>query len=369
MANGVLLDATPLASAHALRGIGAALDGLLSGFLALDESERPHLLADARRPTPAGFSRTDVRRPRWRGYRLPDPWPRTVGERIAGRRKEALFHATQPALIPPGPGVVVTLYDLIPAVYPDHYLAGAGRVAERRLYHHYLERVSGADAVIAISRETAGDARRLLDIPEERIHVVPLACPELAPADGDVPTAPFALYYGGLEPHKNAGLAIEAIAACRPGTRLAMCGAWSRRRMRRLMRKARRLGAGERIDWFGHLPPGRLSALRDGACAVLVPSRKEGFGLTALEAMSAGTPALISDTDALREVCADAAVVLPVDDPGPWAETIDALGDDPALRREWGERGVERARHFSWQATARATRRVYLTVADEVTAA
>ena len=108
---------------------------------------------------------------------------------------------------------------------------------------------------------------------------------------------------------------------------------------------------------MGLLPPGRLAAVRAGALAALVPSRKEGFGLPVLEAMAAGVPALASDTPALREVGGDAATYLPADDPGAWAR-----GDrEPRLRPgPAGGRGPRRdgarAGAFSWRAAARPWR-------------
>jgi len=369
MPAGVLLDATPLSHAHALRGIGAAVGGLLAGFRELDVAARPTLLIRREQKQIEGFAHREVRWPRWRGYRIPDPWPRSVGERVVRRREQALFHATQPALVPAGQGVVVTLYDLIPAVYWSDYLGGAGRAPERRAYCHFLERVASADAVIAISQETADDATRLLDLDPERIHVVPLACPPQAAAEGSTPSGQYVLYAGGLEPHKNAALLIDAMARVDAGARLVMVGAWSKRRLARLKRRARKSGSAGRIDWLGHVSAGRLSALRREAAAVLVPSRKEGFGLPVLEAMAAGRPVVASDTPAIREVGGDAVTYLPPEDPAPWAAQIDAIAEDAALRRTMSSRGTQRAREFSWRATAEAIRAVYLITQERLDAA
>ena len=76
---------------------------------------------------------------------------------------------------------------------------------------------------------------------------------------------------------------------------------------------------------------------------MLVPSRKEGFGLPVLEAMAAGVPVLASDTPALREVGGDAAAAyLPAADPGAWAREISAPGR--ALDRRSGRRLAESGR-------------------------
>ena len=93
-----LLDATPLASAHATRGIGAAVRGLLEGFGALPETDRPVLLVRRGQPVPQGFAGCEIPWPIWPAYRLPDPWPVAIGERAVRRLAAGrVFHAVQPA--------------------------------------------------------------------------------------------------------------------------------------------------------------------------------------------------------------------------------------------------------------------------------
>jgi glycosyltransferase involved in cell wall biosynthesis len=360
-----LLDATPLASAHATRGIGAAVRGMLEGFAALPPDDRPALLVRRGQSVPEGFEAREVRWPRWPVYRLPDPWPFAVGERAARRLAAGgVFHAVQPSLIPRG-RTVVTCFDLIPASFRAEYLSGAGRAPEAFAYRHFLRRLGQARLVLVPSAETGVDVRRIAGVPPERIRVVPLATPAAPPGDGSAPDGPYVLYAGAIEPHKNAPLAIEAIALAEPGVRLVMAGPWSARRTERLRRHAEVVGAGGRIDWLGLVPPERLTALREGARAVLVPSRKEGFGLPVLEALSAGVPVLASDTPALREVGGDAATYLPLGQPAVWAAAISAsaLASDPVARAVRAEHGRRRAAAFSWERTARATADAYREVA------
>ena len=350
-----LLDATPLASAHATRGIGAAVRGMLEGLRSLPESERPALLVRRGQTAPVGFEALEVRWPRWPVYRLPDPWPIALGERaaraLAGGR---VFHAVQPALVPRG-RTVVSCFDLIPACFRGDYLAGIGRAPEALAYRHFLRRLAGARLVVVPSDETASDVVRIARVPPERIRVVPLATPSAPPPDGPPPSGRYVLYAGAIEPHKNAPLALEAIAQAEPGIRLVMAGPWSPRRTERLRRHADAVGARERVDWLGLVGGARLAALRAGAMAVLVPSRKEGFGLPVLEAMAAGVAVLASDTPALREVGADAATYLPLDDPSAWGRAISALAHEgPAARETRASRGRTRAREFSWERTAHA---------------
>jgi glycosyltransferase involved in cell wall biosynthesis len=354
MSAAALLDATPLAGAHESRGIGTALRGVVAGFAALPPADRPRLLVRRGQTAPEGFSVTEVAWPAWPLHRVPDPWPLARGERLVRRLAgEGAFHATQPGLVPAG-RTVVTCHDLIPLAYWPEYLGGAGRAGQAALYRHFLRRLRGARLVLTPSRETADDAVRLAGVAPDRVRVVPWAAPAAVAPEGPAPEGPYVLYAGAIEPHKNAALALEAIAAAGDGTRLLMAGPWSRRRVARLRAHAARVGAEGRVEWLGLLTPGRLAAVRAGAAAVLVPSRKEGFGLPVLEAMAAGVPVLAADTPALREVGGDAAAYLPVADPGPWARAIDALTTDPAAARARVGAGRARAAEFSWDRTAAA---------------
>lgn len=364
-----LLDATPLASAHSTRGIGAAVRGMITGLQRLPADDRPRLLLRDGQDAPPGFEVARVHWPTWPLHRLPDPWPVTRGERAVRRLTgthngdgagagDVAFHAVQPSLIPRGP-TIVTCHDLIPLAYRAEYLGGAGRVGEAIAYRHYLRRLRAARLVLTPSRETADDAIRLAAVDPARVRVVPWAAPDPVTPDGPPLDGRYVLVAGAIEPHKNATLALEAIAGADSGVRLVMAGPWSPRRAARLRGHAARVGADRRVEWLGLLPAARLAAIRAGALAVLVPSRKEGFGLPVLEAMAAGVPVLATDTPALREVGGDAATYLPVTDPGPWSRAITELAEDPDLRERRIAAGRERATHFSWERTAVELARAY----------
>ena len=91
------------------------------------------------------------------------------------------------------------------------------------------------------------------------------------------------------------------------------------------------------------------------AVALVLPSYYEGFGLPPLEAMALGTPALLSRRASLPEVFGDSALYFEPNQPGEIAEAMKKVADDPALRKELSQKGLAKAREYSWEKTLAAT--------------
>jgi glycosyltransferase involved in cell wall biosynthesis len=110
---------------------------------------------------------------------------------------------------------------------------------------------------------------------------------------------------------------------------------------------------------LGHLPEQEMPRFYGAAAALLMPSRYEGFGLPALEALACGTPVVAARSSAIPEVTGEAALLVPPDDAAGWREAILRLLRDEPLRRELVARGTERAARFSWDDCARRTLAAY----------
>ena len=133
---------------------------------------------------------------------------------------------------------------------------------------------------------------------------------------------------------------------------------------RGLKRRVDELGISERVRWLPDLQLADLIMLLQSARALLQPSIVEGFGLPALEAIACGCPVIASDTPALVEVLGGAGLHAAVGSASALAREIQRMRDD-GLRSELVVRGIERAKQFDWDITARLTLEVYREAAGE----
>jgi glycosyltransferase involved in cell wall biosynthesis len=113
--------------------------------------------------------------------------------------------------------------------------------------------------------------------------------------------------------------------------------------------------AARHVHELGYVDPDDLPALYAGAKALLFPSKYEGFGIPAIEAMASGTPVIASDTTSLPEVCGDAALYAHPDDTAAISAAMCRIMEESSLRAALILRGKERAKVFRWDETTRRT--------------
>ena len=254
---------------------------------------------------------------------------------------EVLHCPTQRAPVRSSVPLVVTFHDLAVLRHPETFNRWS------RTYSRLtLPRVArAARRLIAVSEFTK---RELLDVPEEKVSVIPNAVgPEFSP-EGESAPGEYVLAVSTLEPRKNLPRLVEAYGrAGLNGLPLLVAGAagWGGVRV-----------DGDGVSWLGEVGDEELARLYRGARAVAYVSLYEGFGLPVLEAMACGAPVVAARTGALEEVAGGAAVLVDPLDPDAIAAGLTEAID---RREELRPLGIARARAFEWREVARKTVAVY----------
>jgi glycosyltransferase involved in cell wall biosynthesis len=264
--------------------------------------------------------------------------------------------------------VSVVLYDLIPLLNPATYLDRNPRFAE--YYRKKIAYLNRASCYLAISAFSRNEGIAALSLPPDCVTNIAAAVdPEFRPLKPDVTAtealrakfgirASFVLYTGGCDTRKNLPGLIRAYAALpetlRTTHQLVLAGKMPEGNIEQLRAEARAAGLHEaELVFTNYVSDAELLRLYNDCALFVFPSWHEGFGLPALEAMSCGAPVIAANTSSLPEVIGDVTGMFdPHDSAAMTAKLCDALSS-PALREALRRHGLEQARHFSWDITAR----------------
>src|SRR5262245_48399746 len=352
----VLLDMRPLQGPSAIRGVGAYARGLLKGLIAAGFDDRLTLLLDVAFDAPA----LPVGR-----YRLAGCRRRSHGQLAAYEDAVALpsdiarigadvYHAIDFHLPGRSPRpLVVTLHDLIPWAW-----GGARTRGERMRFGTFRRLLPRADVVIAVSEATAQDAVRLHSAARSRIRVIPEAAdPVFAPkhdAAARVRTkwgvdGRYLVFVGALDARKDPHALLRAWTTARlkhPDLRLLIAGVPGRQAPPSMA------GAIQ----LGRVVDDELADLYSAAACLVFPSRYEGFGLPCLEAMACGCPVAAFRNSSIPEVVDEAGMLVDDGDGEALGNAAAAMVSEPD---RWRRAGVQQARKFSWDKTARETISAY----------
>lgn len=250
-----------------------------------------------------------------------------------------------PAILPPRSCVVI--HDTIPMVTPG-YPEGQRSIFENRC----REVIRQAGKLITISQTSANDISRLFGVPLEKLQVIPNGVSRLPVATSvaaTLPSAPFLVYVGGGDSHKNIRIVLEALG--RPeisGIHLVMIG--DNEFFRPV---AEACGLADRVHFLGRQDDYVVGYVISRSIALVFPSLHEGFGLPPLEAALLGVPSICSRRPAMTEFLETAALFAEPDSPEEWAQHIRELAHSPLLREETAGRAHQTVADLTWLGAAR----------------
>jgi len=279
-----------------------------------------------------------------------------------------------PDFIPPLHGArkhVITVHDLTFLHYPQHLTQES-----RHYYNNQIKMaVKQADHILADSKATKEDLINMLDVPAEKVTVHMLGVEEqFQPLDPSTLEAQrqklqlpqhYILFVGTFEPRKNIlgllqayKLLVEDLADAPPIVLVGRRG-WL---FDETMRSVHNLNLGDRVLWRENIEDDDLPAVYNLASMLVLPSFYEGFGFPALEAMACGTLPIVSNRSSLPEVVGEVGLQINPDEPLAIKEAIKKALTDTTWRQQQGQLGLERAKQFRWETTARIALSVYQVV-------
>lgn len=289
-----------------------------------------------------------------------------------------LFHATF-NILPAGlkMATVTTLHDIMWLTDPSLCRSGLYGFVEQAFYAHGIRRaLRRSDIISTVSAATHAAIRAIDPSAAERTHVTrsgvsnrfhPMTVDRARLRDlGLADERRFILTVGQNAPYKNHAGALKAFALAsqdHPDLDLVLV----QRRgngARRLLEQASRLGVRQRVHLLGPQDDRDLRLLYNAAVALLHPSFCEGFGNPVAEAMASGCPVITSNTSAMPEVAAGAALLVDPHDPSLIADALRSVVTNPDLCEQLREAGLHRASQLTWKKFAEQNLALYRKLLD-----
>ncbi len=335
-------------------GVGRYLGELLRRWTVRPdaESRRFILYAPEALPLPLPAAAAAVRTGgRGRGTWWEQTWLRRG---VRTDRPDVLFAPAYTAPLGLDVPLALTIHDLSFFAHPEWFRVREG--LRRRLLTRSA--ANRARVILTDSEFSKEEIESHLQVPASRIRVIP---PGLAPrfvAGDDRPRRPLVLFVGSLFNRRHIPDLIAAFARVlrdTPDAQLAIVGDDRTWPPQNLPAVAQAHGVEHAVIFRSYIPDDELAALYRDASVFAFLSEYEGFGLTPLEALAAGVPAVLLDTPVAREVCGDAAIYVPADDVRATADALRRLLVSPEARRHVLARAPAILSRYSWDTAAAQT--------------
>ena len=251
-------------------------------------------------------------------------------------------------------------FELIPHAYPGSY---------SRLHRITKTSAKRADKIVAVSNSTKKDLSRLYNIDKQKISVIyegvdSMFHPQPAKEINRIRrrydlNKKYFLFIGSLKKIKNVPVLLRAFAAFlekRAGDyQLVLVGSnyWPDGEINAII-KAKKLQ--KKVKSLGFVSDHDLPGLYSGSSAFIMPSLYEGFGIPILESMACGTPVITSNTGSMPEIAGKAALLVNPLDTAEICKKMWLLEEDSSLRSRLIQKGLLRAKQYSWSKMARQLR-------------
>jgi len=266
---------------------------------------------------------------------------------------------------------VLTIHDILFESHPEFFPE-----FHKRLLKVFIPlSAKRATRIISVSEFTKRQIVNYYGIPEEKIDVIYEAASHkfrpikngnsiLSTLKAHGIKKKYILFVGRIEPRKNIAGLLKAFDYIKQRGRNDVCLVIVGNQdkifeEKELFIKVKEMQLDSDVVFTGGVSEDALIALYNGAEVLTYPAFAEGFGLPVLEAMACGTPVITSNTSALREVAGKAAILV-----NPYSfleigQALEGLLDNQDLRKQFSDKGLERAGAFSWQQAAHRTIEVY----------
>lgn len=321
--------------------------------------EKNTILADGRWSGPHGIGRfSDEVLPRLQNTSIMTDGPKPLSSKNfywlpyqlqKKKRQHELFFT---------PGFNPVLFSPIPFVFIIHDLChihapGTAKFAKQVYYQTIMKKSAlAAHKILTPSEYSKQTILEWANIPEDKIIVVGSGINEKLTPHGDIhlPGYKYLLHVGNTKAHKNVESLVRAFAMARidESIRLVLTGTLTPEIAEAITIHHLK----DRVIFTGVLTEKQLAEYYRGATAVVFPSLYEGFGLPIVEGMACGIPVLTSNITSMPEVAGDAAVLVNPYRVESIANGIEKIVNDSDLRKSLIEKGLERAKLFSWEKTA-----------------
>lgn len=308
---------------------------------------------------------------------LPGAYNEILGAATLQKEKLDVIHSTSAFNRIPttyGGKTVVTIHDMSMFEIPE-FLSAVKRSRNKAVTRMMANK---ADKIIAVSNSIKDGVEKFLKTDKEKISVIYSGIDKRFFEDGAIDKTKIAekygiskkyiLFLGTLEPSKNIARLLEAFAKFKTaqkqnsdekfGYQLVLAGkrGWLASEYHQI---AKDLGLSNDVVFTGYVVGDELVPLFQGAEFFVMPSLYEGFGMTALEAFATKTPAILSNVSSLPEIAGDSALFVSPFDIKELTEAITKFATDQDLRQSYAAKGIEQAKKFDWDKTARETLEVY----------